>query len=482
MTGAPPPPRYGTPRRPDRPTTGTVAVKVARRFGFRLMPWQRHVLDVAGELVDDPDVPGQLIHAYDTVIVTVGRRGGKSLLTLAELLTVAVSGRNRRAWYTAQSRGDAAMTLRDEWIPAISASPLGPFVKPRESNGTEALLIPARSSIVRLFAPTPTALHGQSGDVIVFDEAWSHSLARGQELQIAARPLMATRPGAQQFILSAAGDADSTWWLDRLDAGRAAAAADTGRGVCHLEWSADAPGLDLDDRRVWIESHPAARHAGNPTGTIPMSWFESEHERDADQFRRLYLNITDRSSSTGSPLDVEHWSTLAVPAPDRGGTITFGVECGADQSSTSIVAAHHAAGVTIVEVVDYRPGHGWAIPRIIELCDTWNVHAVALDPGGPAGALLAPLQTAAVPVAVAQLRDVTAAAAQFVEAVAVGAVRHVPHPMLDAAAAGARRRNIGDGAWTWGRRDTDTDSSPIGAAGLARWCHPDVYSSAPSIR
>lgn len=476
-------PRYGTPRRPDRRTDGAAAGKVARRLGVQLMPWQRHVLDVSGELVDDPDVPGQLVHAYDTVIITVGRRGGKSLLTLVKLLTVAVAARGRRAWYTAQSRGDAAMTLRDEWIPAIAASPLGPVIKPRESNGTEALLIPARSSIVRLFAPTPTALHGQSGDVIVFDEAWSHSLARGNDLQIAARPLMATRPGAQQFILSAAGDADSTWWTTQLDIGREAAAADIGRGVAHFEWSADADGLDLDDRRTWQESHPAARHPGNPAGTIPMSWFESEHDRDPDQFRRLYLNITDRTSSTASPLDPEHWSTLAVPAPDRAaGVVTFGVECGADQSSTSIVAAVHVAGVTVVEVVDYRPGHGWAIPRLIELVDAWNVHAVGLDPGGPAGALLAPLQTAGVPVAVAQLRDVTAAAAQFVEAVATGQIRHVPHPMLDAAVAGARRRNIGDGAWTWGRRDTDTDSSPIGAAGLARWCHPDVYGNSGAIR
>lgn len=478
----PPAPRYGTPRRHDRPTSGPLAARVARRMGLELMPWQRYVLDVSGELVDDPDVPGELVHAYDTVIVTVGRRGGKSLLTLSKLLAVAVGARNRRAWYTAQSRGDAAMTLRDEWIPTIAASRLGPLVKPRESNGTEALLIPARSSIVRLFAPTPTALHGQSGDVIVFDEAWAHSLARGAELEIAARPLMATRPGAQQFILSAAGDADSTWWLAQLDRGRAAAAADTGRGVCHVEYSADAPDLDLDAESTWIESHPAVRHAGNPAGTIPLTFLRAEHERDAEQFRRLYLNVTDRTASTGSPLDAEHWSTLAVPPPDRAGTITLGVECGADQSSTSIVAAHHIAGVTVVEVVDYRPGHGWAVPRIIELVDRWDVHAVALDPGGPAGALLAPLQSAAVPVAIAQLRDVTAAAAQFVEAAATGQIRHVPHPMLDAAVAGARRRNIGDGAWTWGRRDTDTDSSPIGAAGLARWCHPDVYGTAPAIR
>lgn len=475
-------PRYGTPRRPDRPTTGTAARKVAARLGITLMPWQCHALDVLGEQIPDPDVPGQWVHAYGTGSISVGRRGGKSTLVLVKLLTVAAGGRRRRAWYTAQSRGDAAVTMRDEWIPTIAPSPLGPYVKSRESNGTEALLLPARSSIIRLFAPTPTSLHGQDGDLIVFDEAWAHSAARGAELEIAARPTMATRPGAQQLIASAAGDADSTWWLDLLDSGRAAVAADTGTGRAHLEWTADAPGLDYDDPAVWLTSHPAARHAGNPAGTIPLAWLADEHERNRDQFVRNYLNVTDRTGSTASPIDVELWDTYAVPAPARG-LVALGVECGADQASTSIVAAHHlGAGVVAVEVLDYRAGHGWAVPRIVDLYERHDVHTVALDPGGPAGALLAPLQMSGVHVTVAQLRDVTASAAQFVEAVRTGMVRHVPHPMLDAAVAGARRRNIGDGAWTWGRRDTDTDSSPVGAASLARWAHPDIYGTPAAIR
>ena len=96
------PPRFGTPRRPERATSGPVVDVVARQLGHELMGWQRHVVDVAGEMVDGLPV-------YSTVIVAAPRRAGKTLLTLAVLLGRAMTGRRRRAWYTAQSRADAAL-------------------------------------------------------------------------------------------------------------------------------------------------------------------------------------------------------------------------------------------------------------------------------------------------------------------------------------------------------------------------------------
>ena len=42
------PPRFGTPRNPDRLTLGGEVAAVARRLGLTLMPWQQHVADVGG--------------------------------------------------------------------------------------------------------------------------------------------------------------------------------------------------------------------------------------------------------------------------------------------------------------------------------------------------------------------------------------------------------------------------------------------------
>jgi hypothetical protein len=355
----------------------------ARTLGVRHPhPWQLSAWDVAGELVE---VDGVLRHAYSTVVWSLPRRAGKTIGVLARVLAL-LAAEDQRGWYTAQSRQDAATQLRDEWLPMIQASPYGPHIRSRMTNGSEVIMSPSRRSSCRLFAPKPEALHGAAGDLIVYDEAWSQTRERGAELIAAARPLMATRPGAQLWIVSAAGDEQSTWWADWLTIGRDAAAADTGHGVAFVEYGADAPDLDLDDPAVWDRMHPAVRSAANPHGTITREWLEVERATiGTAQFARLYGNVTDRTGATGaSPIDVEGWLQLGVDTLDRDGLLTLGVDVSPDQASTAIVAATHERATTL-EVVDHRAGTGWAVERIVDLCDRYHVHAVALDSGAPAG-------------------------------------------------------------------------------------------------
>lgn len=471
------PPRYGTPRRLERPTTGRAVAVLARRFGVELMPWQRHVADVAGERVNGR-------HAYSTVVVAVGRRAGKSLLTFAELVTAAM-GHRRRAWYTAQSRADAALTFRDEWVPLVESSPLSGAITCRMANGSEGFGFGRLGSRVRVFAPTPSALHGQAGDCIMFDEAWSHTALRGAELMVAARPLMATRPGAQQWVLSAAGDIDSSWWVEWLETGRAAAAADRGEGVAYFEWSADDPDadVDLDDPAVWVRAHPAVITPDNPTGTITLDWLAAEHALDRHAFYRTYLNITDRSGLAASPFDPYTWASRALTADwSRAGQLVAAVDSAPEQESSSIVVAGVLGdGRIVVEVVDRRPGTSWVAGRVADLVDVWGVERVAIDRSGPAGAVWTELDVAGVPLADVGLRDVAAAAAGFVEAVRTDRVAYRPHPELDAAVSAARRRPVGDGAWTFRRVGAAADVSPLVAATLARSVHPAVGSPHPAV-
>lgn len=464
------PPRYGTPRRPDRATTGTKAAHVARLLGVRLHPWQRHVLDVAGEL--DP-ATGR--HVYRYVNVSVGRRAGKSLLQLVAQLRCMFAGRGRRGWYTSQSGKFAALMLTDEWAPAVEDSVFASRVTVRRSNGSESFTAPALRSTCRVFAPHRTALHSASGDLICFDEAWAHSRYTGDELIAAASPLTMTRPGAQIWRMSAAGDVDSTWWLDTLDDGRAAAAADSGYGVAHFEWSADHPDLDPSDPAVWSASHPAAY----PGGTVTMEWLRDEYDRDPTGFARSVLNITDRSTAGTAPIDVNAWQALHIEAPARDRVVAFGVDVAAGQSAAVIVACTVVDEVAVVEVVDYRPGHDWIAGRCAELYGRWPVQTIAGDFAGqsPAAVLARPLEAAGLPVDRLALVDVAAAAADFVAAVRSGTVRHVPHPALDDAVAAARRRPVGDGSWTFQRLDAAADTSPLIAAAFARWSHPDTHQA-----
>lgn len=474
------PPRYATPRRPDRPTTGAHVALVAQLLGVELQPWQRHAADLAGELVPDPDT-GELVHAYGVVTLGVGRRAGKSLLTLARLIATVIANRRSFTYYAAQNGKAGAERFRNDWTPLVQAAPpiLSQRLHPRLTNGTETLTDRGAGSYLRIFAPIPTALHGDAADLIAFDEAWAHGRERGRDLEVAAFPLMATRLGAQLWIMSAAGDLDSTWWTDWLDAGRDAAAADTGRGHCHVEWTAEGTDPDTwSDPDTWIAAHPGIRHPGNPGGVVSLDYLRMEHDRDPDQFARAYLNVTDRAGTVAAPIDADQWSALATDPPDRA-TVTLGVDVAPDQTSAAIMAAHVTPdGSTVLETVDVRSGIDWCTARLVELYDRWTPAAIALDGGGqsPAAVLVRPLQAHGVPVRDLNLSDVCSAAADLVSAVRGGRVRHVPHPALDAAVKGARRRPVGDGAWLWQRRDAGVDVSPLIAATYARWVHPDVHS------
>src|SRR5690349_16076845 len=97
------PPRYGTPRNPDRATLGPAVGAAARRFRKPLMPWQQYVADVGLEI--NP-ATGRL--AYDEINLTVPRQSGKSTLVEAKAThrcsATGFFGERQRVVYTAQTR------------------------------------------------------------------------------------------------------------------------------------------------------------------------------------------------------------------------------------------------------------------------------------------------------------------------------------------------------------------------------------------
>ena len=105
------PPRYGTPRREDRPTRGGDVARFAQAVGTDLMPWQRHVADVALEV--EPST-GRL--RYRRVVLTVPRQSGKTTLMLATFLHRSLGmGSAQISAYAAQNGLDARVRLQREW-------------------------------------------------------------------------------------------------------------------------------------------------------------------------------------------------------------------------------------------------------------------------------------------------------------------------------------------------------------------------------
>jgi len=461
------PPRFATSRNSARPTTGLeVATFLALlRNGDRPYPWQRLVADVSGE-IDESGIG----YAYPLVVLVVPRRAGKTLLVLARALAGARRQRDLRAWYTAQRREDAARTFRDEWVPAITSSELlDSQFRLYRGAGKEGVWARRGSSRLQIFPPTETALHGHNADLVIFDEAWSFDTVQGDALEAAARPAQLTRPWRQLWIVSAGGTSESTW-LDRwMTLGRAGAA-----GVCYFEWSADDQAHDYDpaEPRVWRAAHPSLGH-GFREDELAVLWAT---KTSVAEFERSYLNVWPRPSEiVQQAIPLELWQATVDDSSEiaDGARVTFGVDVTPERHRGAIaVAGPRSDGRLHVEILEHRPGVDWLVPRVVQLVGAHPTRCVALDPGGPAGALARDLEAAlSVPLVVCGGRDYAHACAGVYDDVTAQRLAHRTQAALDEAVTAARRRDVGD-VWVWARRSL-ADICPLGAVTVARWAASD---------
>jgi hypothetical protein len=437
-------------------------------MGRTLMPWQQQVVDVALEV----DETGRFV--YQLVVVTVPRQSGKTTLFGGVLEHRAITVGRARCWFTQQSGKDAVDWFINEHEPLLR--PFDGSYRLRRAMGSEMIRWHHTAGLVRPFPPTADALHGRVSDLVVVDEAWAFDLVRGQQLDMGIVPTQATRPNAQVWKVSTAGDATSTWWLGTVEAGRAAAQAGRTDGVAYFEWSCpDA--LDPTDPESWPAYHPAYGR------TIGASSMQGALELlGPDEFARAYGNRW--VSTTARVIPLAAWRSVQDPAagPPETGRVAFGFDVAVDRSDGAVCAAwRDADGTARVEVADYRDGTGWLADRIPELIERWRPRVVSFDAAGPALDIADVLARAGVELGEGlKAREYAAACSSLLEAITSDppAIRVRPHPALDAAAAAAARRALGD-AWAWGRRQSSVSISALTAATVALWAWDHSTDSGP---
>jgi hypothetical protein len=208
--------------------------------------------------------------------------------------------------------------------------------------------------------------------------------------------------------------------------------------------------------------------------TISIAAVRAEFDRlELADFCRAYLNWWPSAIPSDWLVITEpRWRAVADAKSEAVDPVAFAADVTPERSAAAIaVASGRLDGLGHGEVVDHRPGIGWVVPRLLELVHRWQPCAVAIDPTGPAGSLIVPLEAAEVEVVKPSERQAAHAAADLYDAVTETTVRVVPRPALDAAVAGARQRPLGDG-WAWARRrDVPVDICPLVALTLARWGH-----------
>lgn len=458
--------KFATQRDESRPTRGTLQGQFARVWlGAGLMPAQQYIADVAGELVLDEET-GLMLPARSLVVCTEPRRAGKSHLALAMRGERCFSVPNYRAWYTAQTGGDA----RDAFLKfgeQIVDVPLGKVVRTLVGNGREVMKFP-NGSTLRPHPPTEQALHGKEADDNDVDEAWAFTEEEGKALVQAIAPTHLTRPGAQTWIWSAGGTAQSTWLASLVARGRAGDPS-----IAYFE--AGIPDdADPEDIEVIAAHHPAYGH----TVTLQaLRALRTDFGDDAAGWARAAGNRW--TEVIGGAISSAAWEAARFKGDVPDGTpVGYGAARAEDGSHVAIAAAAIVDGIIVVELVDVIPAHG-AGPMV----KAWAAGSdLVVDPSGPSASLVDELVKARAPRLV-QLgaRDSSAACAQLLDALPHKAYRFRKSDALDAAVKVAAKRRVGDGGYAWSRSAASASIAPLEAATYAAWAITHRKAGKPRI-
>jgi len=440
---------------------------VSRMLGKDLMPWQRHVLDVALEIDPDSGLP-----AYREVVLTVPRQSGKTTSLLSLMIHRSLGfGRAQRITYTAQTRLAAREKWQYEHLPLLEKSPLNGMFKPVLQRGEERIVWD-NGSIYGIESTTETAGHGNTLDLGIIDEAFARVDATGEQ---AMRPAMITRADAQLWVVSTAGKSKekSAYLWGKVQAGRDRLRLGADSPVAYFEWSAPVD-ADPADPETWRACMPALGH------TVTEAAIAGElASMDLDEFRRAYLNQwLDDLPDEWDDL-IASWGACADPTSAPSSPPVYAIDVSPGSRSAAIVAAmYRDDDLPHVEVIDHDAGVGWVVDRCVELTRHFHLEWV-LDPAGPAGALLPDLAAVGIEPKQLTTREMGHACEAMASAVRAKEVRHLGDPLLMQALGGAGRRDVGDGLWMWSRRRSDADIAPLYAATEALWVLVSSQELAP---
>lgn len=423
---------------------------MAEGLGKPLMPWQRMVADVGGEIDPDTGLP-----AYRDVVMTVPRQHGKTVLILGWEIQRALGwGGGQKIVYSAQTGNDARKKLIEDQIPLLDGkrSRFG-ITQILKGMGNEGIVFKGGSRLV-LMASGDDAGHGKTVHLGVKDEFWNDFDDRRDQ---ALGPAMLTIADAQNLTASTAGTDASVPFNQLVARGRQAVDAGKRSGIAYFEWSAD-PGCDPDDPRVWWETMPA----------LGMTITEQavRHLREVtfadrpDEFLRSCLNIPTRNDERLIPALT--WDLVNAPDVAPVGQVVFGADVSIERTSAAIVAC----GGKALEVVEHRPQLGWFVETAVEIDRATPGAVWVVDGSGPIGSYIDDLKRAGLQVTILGPKDMAAASGAFFDAVVNRAVRVRRHPSMDAAVAGAAKRAVGE-QWTFARKSSADDISPLIAATAA---------------
>jgi len=316
---------------------------------------------------------------------------------------------------------------------------------------------------LRFVARSRTSGRGFSGDKSVLDEAQELTV----EQMAAMMPTMSARKNPQMWFFGTPPQDGAAWCYTLRDDGEAAA-----KRVAWFDW-----GLDLDpDAPDFAEraADPELWYAANPALGIRIA----EDFVDAEllpsglgaKFASERLGIWPARALpevAWQILPAATWAALNVGVVPTMTAPALSVEIALDRSTATIGAAWTVAGRQHVEVVEDRPGSGWVVARCAELAARYGGGPVVIDAGTESAGLENALTAANLTVLKVATPGRVAACGAFFDAAMAGSLSHNGDPAIATALAGARWKDVGDGARVFTRRGSAADISALYAVVLA---------------
>ena len=398
---------------------------------------------------------------WNYIIVTVPRQSGKTTAAGSWGTHRAITTPKGKIWYTAQTGQKA----RDRWLEmaaAVQTSVFGPFVKVLKTNGSEALLFPEIRSQFRPHPPTEESLHSEQSDLNIVDEAWAYDEYQADALMQAIVPTQTTRPMRQTIIISTMGTADSTWFHREVEKARSGDPS-----IFMIDYGI-GPDVDANDLDAVAAAHPAFGHIVDMDALVA-----ARKQLGEAGFARAYGNCATGAKDTLIPMVA--WNAAATSADMPAESPAWlGAAIDHDRTETAIAAATMDHGMSLIEIIEVRPGTSWAADRLAHLEALPQVEGVVIDQIGPSATLHAEASKRKLKLITPTGRDVSTAAAELMDrlthvdqcGVAAPRIRIRRDPSLDAAVEVVDRRSIGD-AWTWSRRGSAGSIAALEAATLA---------------
>lgn len=484
-------------------SSGYEAIEMAASAGLALEPWEQLTLILGlGETAYGK-------WAAYMVALLVARQNGKG----ADLEALALYwlfgtdekliGHTAHEYKTAMEafRRAVALITNTDWM----RKKVKKIINTNGEEGIELLT----GQRLRFLARSKGAGRGFTFRKLIWDEAY----ALTEEQQEAQLPTLSAVPNAQIWITSSpplSSDTGVPLYTLKRNAWQA-------KDIAFMDYGADGnldalEEIDLDDEAEWVLRNP------NAPERISVETMRRERAVMSDRgFARERLGVWPPDITEGySVISKEQWDLLCDPRsgseewpilddllPDQsmmlqtiqaltGGdtpTKLVGRPCisidvtprnaGQVQSSISLAQARND-GVRHIELIKTGSGTSWLVSDAVKLVLTINAR-IAIDPGSPAGSVLADLQEALrvagedpdqVIMTMAS-RDVAQAFGMIYDAASSAtpehrSVAHLGQHEVATAVGGAVKRPVGDGH-AWDRRNATTNITPLVSMTSALW-------------